>query len=62
VSCTDLSLCEKITILKIKKRTKGWYVRIPVEAIRKLGLLKEDKVEVYIDLENKLITYKLSKG
>lgn len=55
-------MCEEITILKIRKRPKGWYLRIPLEVIRKLGLLEEDKVEVYIDPENKLIIYRPFKG
>ncbi len=62
MSCTNLYLCREITILKIRKRPKGWYLRIPVEAIRKLGLFEEDKVEVYIDPENKLIIYRPFKG
>ena len=50
---------EKIKILKIQKKAKGFFVRIPSEIAEDLELEEKEKVMVYIDRERERIIYEI---
>jgi len=58
LGCVDLSRCVKVKILKLRRGSKGYFVRIPNEVVEKMNLRDREKVEVYADYENELIIYK----
>ncbi|HII61008.1 AbrB/MazE/SpoVT family DNA-binding domain-containing protein [Pyrococcus horikoshii] len=49
---------EKVKILKIRKTKNGYFLRIPNEVVRELGLEEKEKVEVYMNRESGEIIYK----
>jgi len=58
LGCVDIDRCVKVKILKLRRNSKGYFVRIPNEVAEKMNLKDKEKVEVYADYENGLIIYK----
>lgn len=49
----------EVKILKIQKKNRGYFFRIPSEVIPELDLENRDRARVYIDKERRRIIYEL---
>ncbi|MHC1635532.1 MAG: hypothetical protein ACXQTS_02765 [Candidatus Methanospirareceae archaeon] len=52
-------MMELVKVLKIQKKAKGYFVRIPSEIIPVLRLEEREKVKVYVDKERGRIIYEI---
>jgi len=58
--CWDIMVEKEVAFVKVQPRKSGSFmVTIPIEAVRRLEIKKEDRLKVLVDEEKRWIIYQL---